>query len=353
MIIQDGFFLLRGNAAVANCHSLPFSMLEKDSGYKKMASYKAGAGLFIAALVIALFVALFMGWMGLPGSTPATSSNGLDWRVDGYGRLSYQLSSPIFNLSEEKIDGNSSLIAVHFVSRGAEIAGLLRIPKFSGNASGEANDRDGIPGIVLLPGATVTKEREQGLAKRLADMGYATITLDQRNLGGIDVDADLELFMKGSEPVEHMMVYDALAAAEILRSRTEIDPERIIYAGESNGGRFAVIACALDKQARGVLAISTSGYGTDAAVARSGIEDEETIRFYRSIDPETYLPLIAPRPLAMIHSRNDSVIPYPLAVKTYALASQPKSLTSVDCPVHGYCQQMDEGIEKGLKDMVL
>ena len=320
-----------------------------DSISERMTSHKGGAGLFIAALII---IALFIGWMGFPGNTPAMKSNSLDWRVDEDGRLNYQLSKPVFNLSEERVDANSSLIAVHFASRGVNIAGLLRIPKFSRTVSDEANNENGIPGIVLLPGATVTKEREQGLAGRLADLGYATITLDQRNLGAIDVDADLELFMEGSEPVEHMMVYDALAAAEVLRSLPEIDPERIIYAGESNGGRFAIIACALDDGARGVLAISTCGYGTDAAIAQSGIEDEGTIRFYRSIDPETYLPLIAPRPLAMIHSRNDTVIPYPLAVKTYALASQPKSLISVDCTVHGYCQQMDEGIEKGLEEMV-
>jgi hypothetical protein len=53
----------------------------------------------------------------------------------------------------------------------------------------------------------------------------------------------------------------------------------------------------------------------------------------------------------MIHSRNDMVIPYPLTERTFALASQPKSLISVGCSVHGYCLEMDEGIEKGLKGM--
>ena len=75
----------------------------------------------------------------------------------------------------------------------------------------------------------------------------------------------------------------------ILRSRPEIDPKRIIYAGESNGGRFAIMACALDTAARGVLAISTCGYGTDAAIASAGVVDKNLVRFYRSIDPETYL----------------------------------------------------------------
>ena len=194
----------------------------------------------------------------------------------------------------------------------------------------------------------MTKEREQGLAKYLADLGYATLTLDQRNLGATDPKSDLQLFMEAREPTEHKMVYDALAAAEILRVQPGIDPDRIIYAGESNGGRFAIIACALDAKARGILAISTSGYGMDAAVAAAGLTDKDTIRFYRSIDPDTYLPKIAPRSLAMIHSSNDTVIPYHLAEQTYTIASQPKSFDTVGCTKHGYCTEMNGYIEKRL-----
>jgi len=148
------------------------------------------------------------------------------------------------------------------------------------------------------------------------------------------------------------MVYDALAAAEILRSRPEIDRKGIIYAGESNGGRFAIMACALDPLAMGVLAISTCGYGTDAAIASAGVVDNNLVRFYRSIDPETYLNKIAPRPLVMIHSSNDTVIPYYLAEQTYARGMQPKRLHTVGCKVHGYCALMNEAIGEELKGMV-
>jgi fermentation-respiration switch protein FrsA (DUF1100 family) len=203
-----------------------------------------------------------------------------------------------------------------------------------------------------LPGATVSKEREQKLAKHLADLGFASITLDQRNLGGVDAQGDLQMFLRGEEPTEHKMVYDALAAAEILRSQPEIDPKRIIYAGESNGGRFAIMACALDLAAKGVLAISTCGYGTDAAITSAGVVDKNMVRFYRSIDPETYLRWIAPRPLVMIHSRNDTIIPYHLAEQTYARGMQPKRLHTVGCKVHGYCPEMNEAIEEELKGMV-
>ena len=303
-----------------------------------MLERRKGTGLMVLVGVIALL----LGWHFFSDSTSAGQ-----WTVSDEGILEYKVSMPQYNLSPPEDDGNSTLSAVQFQSRDAKIAALLRIP----GPDADGKNRS-IPGIVLLPGATVSKEREQKLAKHLADLGFASITLDQRNLGGVDAKADLQMFLKGEEPTEHKMVYDALAAAEILRSRPEIDPERIIYAGESNGGRFAIMACALDLASKGVLAISTCGYGTDSAIASAGAVDKNMVKFYRSVDPETYLSRIAPRPLVMIHSRNDTAIPYQLAEQTYARGMQPKRLHTVGCKVHGYCPEMNEAIEEELKSMV-
>ena len=308
-----------------------------------MANYRIVAALLITGIIIALL-------MGSLNSGNTTAING--WTVTDEGILAYSVSMPQYNLSGPINDGNTTLATVQFQSRDMQIAGLLRIPMPAGMGQNSTAKAGRIPGIVLLPGATVTKEREQGLAKYLADLGYATLTLDQRNLGAIDAKSDLQLFMEAKEPTEHKKVYDALAAASILRVQPGIDPDRIIYAGESNGGRFAIIACALDAKARGILAISTSGYGTDAAVAKAGLTDKDTIRFYRSIDPETYLSKITPRPLAMIHSSNDPVIPYQLAEQTYMLASEPRSFDTVGCAKHGYCTDMKAYIEKRLLSLV-
>ena len=292
------------------------------------------------------FAALLIGWHYL--SAEGYSSEGKDYGVSEAGLLKYRMTSPHYNISPEKDEGNSSFSEVKFESLGAEIAAILREPGPEIRAA-MAKDRS-IPGIVLLPGATVTKEAEQGLSRHLADWGYASITLDQRNLGVIDPQGDLQLFLQGKEPTEHKMVYDALAAAMILRDRPEIDRERIIYAGESNGGRFAIIACALDKEARGILAISTCGYGTTAALASAaGNIDPDSARFYLSIDPESYLKEISHRPLIMIHSRNDTIIPYGLAEQTYALGKEPKRLHTVGCKTHGYCMEMDDALKEELE----
>lgn len=295
--------------------------------------------IIVVLLITGCIIAAIAGFLSLSDSKQ-------EWRVTDDGFLEYSLSSPEYQLMPSEADDNTTLYEVTFESRGTQISGLLRIPGLAKEAKTES-----IPGIVLLPGATVTKEREQGLAKYLSSLGYASLTLDQRNLGGIDMNGDLQMFLAGQEPTEHKMVYDALAAAEILRSRPEIDPDRIVYAGESNGARFAIIACALDQKARGVIAISTSGYGANEAIASGKLIDLDVIRFYRSIDPETYFGKIPPREFVMMHSQKDPIIPYEQAKETFTKAFEPKAMYTVDCAVHGHCTEMDVFIKRELMSM--
>ena len=265
------------------------------------------------------------------------------WRVTNEGVLEYRGNPECdYQLKTLETTGNHTLHEVVFMSRGKQIAGLLRIP----------NREEEVPGVVLLPGATVTKEGEQGLAKYLCSLGYASIAIDQRNLGGIDVQSDLRLFLNDEEPTEHRMVHDALVAAEVLRKKSGIDPERIVYLGESNGARFAITACALDPNARGMIAVSTCGYDVDSAIATGQLNDRDMIRFYRSIDPGTYLTGIAPRKFVMIHSLNDTIIQYDSAQRTYTRAVAPKELYTVGTATHGYCTEMDEFIKTELEGMV-
>jgi hypothetical protein len=76
------------------------------------------------------------------------------------------------------------------------------------------------------------------------------------------------------------------------------------------------------------------------------------IRFYRSIDPETYLSKILPRKFVMIHSMNDTIIPYENAEQTYAKAFEPKEPYTVTCTTHGHCKEMDAFIKVELEAMV-
>lgn len=223
-----------------------------------------------------------------------------------------------------------TLEKVVFESKGLKIYGLLRIPKGVENA----------PGVVLLPGAQVAKEGEQGLANAMQKLGYASLSLDQRGHGETDgyvasLEEDFLSFSKGVEPVQHKMIYDALRASDCMRTFRELDRNRIYMGGESMGGRFAIIAGALDESIAGVLAISTSGYRLSPGM------DREQQRFITSIDPNAYVSRISPRKIVMIHSKNDRVVHVEDAQATFEKALGPKAFYTIQADTHGYHPEMD------------
>lgn len=262
-----------------------------------------------------------------------------EWTVSDEVILSFPTRGDIvYSMTDLDNTGNSDILKyVSFESQDIFINGLLRIP--------ESNTK--VPAIVLLPGAGVTKENEQGLASVLSNMGYASITLDQRNLGGINLQGDLEMFKSGIEPIEYRMVYDVLKATDVLRIQPEIDGENIAIIGSSNGGRFAIIATALDPTIKGVIGISTSGYDTDS-INPVKVSDTEAYMFYKSIDPDMYIGQITPRRVVMLHSFNDTIIPYGMAQKTFDKASEPKAIYNVAENTHGYTGSMQPYLEQEL-----
>lgn len=288
------------------------------------------------------FLLVLVGIFGIMYN-PSNSTHKAAWEVSEAGVLSFpERGEPSFTAREIKDtyapENPDILKLVSFESKGQNIQALLRIPSSSSAA----------PGIVLLPGAGVTKEGEQGLAVELSKMGYATLTLDQRDLANINMKKDLELFKAGLEPVEYLMVYDALKASDVLAAQTEINKERLAILGESNGGRVALLACALNPALKGAIGISTSGYDSEDIDPAT---DAEIIRFSRSVDPNIYLSNLPPAKLILIHSLNDPVIPYEEAQKTFALAKEPKTMYNVTEETHGYTASMQPFLEKELKSI--
>ena len=265
------------------------------------------------------------------------------WSVNDEGILSYPQNRgrvDVKVLNTESMPGYI-LKTISFPSKDYTIEGLLRIPV----------DGKKVPAVVILPGATVPKEGTRTLADIFSMMGYASIGIEQRNRGGVDMRNDYDIWNNGLEPVEHKMVFDALRAVDVLKQEPSIDPGKIAIVGESNGGRFAIIATAIDPGISGVIGISTSGYDTESQI--TDIRDESIIRFYRSIDPETYLKSIPPRKIVMIHSINDTIIPIQLAEKTFKKAKEPKQFYRVATGTHGYSEGMKEPLERELKLMLV
>lgn len=318
-------------------------MSRQNSG-KKETKLRASSGTRISKPTIFLlgFLLILVGIFGVLYNPSNSINTTAPWKVSDAGILSFpEREKPVFTSQEiEDVyapESSDTLRLLSFESKGEKIKALLRVPANSYSS----------PGLILLPGAGVSKEAEQGLAAELSNMGYATLTLDQRNLGGINTEKDLEFFKAGLEPVEYTMVYDALKASDVLAAQSEINPKKLAIIGESNGGRFAILACALNPSLKGVIGISTSGYGTEE-IDSSLADDTEAYRFYRSIDPDTYLSTLPPAKFVLIHSFNDPVISYDLALRTFSLAKEPKTMYNVTETTHGYTASMHPYLEKEL-----
>jgi len=110
------------------------------------------------------------------------------------------------------------------------------------------------------------------------------------------------------------------------------------------GGRFAIIAAALDKKIKAVIVISTAGYNIPP---KNKVESE----FFNYINPNAYISRIYPRPLLMLHALDDNVIPIEQAKYTYSLALEPKTflVVNVSSCIHGYCPEMKNTIQEFLQ----
>jgi len=281
-------------------------------------------------------VGIFIGLMVLLGLILMPETNPEEWKVSPEGLLEYPLKRGSIECQRTSLEVGEAytLDKVVFESKGLKVYGLLRIPKGVENP----------PGMVLLPGAQVTKEGQQGLATVMQKLGFASLSLDQRGHGETNgyvagMEEDFRAFTVGTEPVQHKMVYDALRAVDCMRTFKELDEKRIYIGGESMGGRFAIIAGGIDKNIAGVLAISTSGYTLPPSLP------SDQLRFFTSIDPNSYIQKISPRKLTMIHSTNDHVVPFNDAVRTFEKALEPKTFHTIEMDTHGYNGAMDEYLE--------
>lgn len=303
-------------------------------------------GIAILALVIA---GIFYYFNPFKSENPEKQQNFQSinsWSVDENGYLSYPLERGEIGFKRENHSQTDRLIIskVVFESKDANIYGFLVLPKSTSRL---------LPGVVLLPGAGVSKEAELELAMQISGLGIAVLTIDARGVGETngyfpDMDEDYKNFAQSKEPIQHLVVYDALRGFDLLRSAPFVDPDRIIIMGESYGGRIAIIAAAIDRNVKGALVISSAGSNFPEG------NNPNLNKYLKSIDANHYVDLIAPRPIIMIHNAHDKNIPISLAAQTFDLAQQPKNFLYVndtDCN-HGYCPSMKGALAASLEYLV-
>ena len=134
---------------------------------------------------------------------------------------------------------------------------------------------------------------------------------------------------------------DAVAAITYIRSRTDIDTDRIFIYGQSLGGTLAISAAAINP--KGVRAVVVEA----AFYSYSSLMDERRPGEGYGYEPDdiysagNYVSKLSPVSLLIIHGTGDSVTPYSESEKLFAKAKEPKRLELIP-----YGRHMDAMTER-------
>lgn len=257
------------------------------------------------------------------------------WDITEEGLLAYPQNRGAVEYTSAVLNDTPqfTISKIIYKSKGENIYALFRVPKTSEKRKSA---------IILLPGALVTKEGEDGRAAKFAEWGYVTLTIDERGNRGetksgiVSIGDEYAKFSQNTEPMTHKMVFDVLRAFDFLSEQNYVDSKNIAVFGESMGGRFAIMAAAIEPRIKAVAGVSTAGYNSLEEQFPNG----DIARFFKAIDPDAYIAKISPRKVLMVHSTNDSVIPIEMAQKTFSYALLPKKFVTVDYPTHGWSPDM-------------
>jgi dienelactone hydrolase len=275
-------------------------------------------GILVFILIISMAILAFQS----AHKTPITL-----WKLDSAGRLAFDQREPLDATSTViESEDNYTVEKVVYKSFGDNVYALLRIPKNVTNP----------PVVIVLPGATVTKEADADMAKALCSWGYASLTLDERGNGGetpgpspMDIQSGYQLFTLNRNPVQFVQVFDVMQGYEYLKSRPDLNGSDVEVLGESMGGRFAIISAAIEPGIKGVFVVSSGPYGLKKTGDMTGDQ------FITAVEPASYLSQLPPRKLVMFHFTNDSVIPVAMGKSLYDNASEPKAWHEYSGDIHG------------------
>ncbi len=197
----------------------------------------------------------------------------------------------------------------------------------------------------------------------LVERGFDVFAFESRNQGSSDA-------LPGYEPLQWVTTYevaDAEAALAYLKHRPDADPRGVGFFGISKGAGAGLIAASRDPYVRccvtdGVFGTYTTLvpymrhwfriYNTNyrvqglipmwfyGLIGLAGIRKIERQRRCRFPHLERCLPRLTPRPLLMIHGRDDNYIKPEMARRLIEFVREPKELWIVDNAKHNQSLQV-------------
>lgn len=168
--------------------------------------------------------------------------------------------------------------------------------------------------VVHMHGNAQNMSAHWPYAEWLLERGFNVFTFDYRGYGNSQ-----------GRPEPKGLFEDAVAALDYSRSRA--DAGKLYLFGQSLGGMLAIAAAAASPQA--VYAVlAEAPVHSYSAWAEDQMPEKELV-LDDSHCASTYVGVLAPIPLLLLHSPGDRVVPYAHSQQLLAAAGDPKQLVTV------------------------
>ncbi|MFQ6047831.1 MAG: alpha/beta hydrolase, partial [Phycisphaerae bacterium] len=153
--------------------------------------------------------------------------------------------------------------------------------------------------------------------------GWNLLCFDYRGYGRSD-----------GRPRRRGTIDDAHAAIDYVRSRDDVDADRVVLFGQSIGGAIAIVAAA---ERDDVCGLATEGaFTTYREAARCALRQQwwtwgmswiaSRLLISKGSDPIDHVGRICPRPILIIQGTEDEIIDWRMGQQLYDAAGQPKQL---------------------------
>ena len=185
-------------------------------------------------------------------------------------------------------------------------------------AAGYANPRNAKGTVVHFHGNAQNLSAHWRFVEWLPRRGYNVFVFDYRGYGGSE-----------GAPEPRGVYQDSMSALDYVRTRADVDPEKLVVLGQSLGGANAIAVVGSGNRA-GVKAIAIEAtfysYSSIASekVSGTGSFMDDTYA------PERFIAALAPMPFLLIHGTADPVIPYGHSKRLFEKAGGPKRLVTIE-----------------------
>lgn len=197
-----------------------------------------------------------------------------------------------------------------------------------------------VPAVVFLYGAGMTTRFADQVGDLFTDRGFALFMPEQFGQGqrAIEHESGLHKVLNARRRVL-ITGAEARRLLDVLAARPDMDPNRIYFVGTSLGGIIGCHAVAADPRFQAAALVLTGGdfsrwiqeEKNSAAPSRAR---RFTLRLIKwligSADPIHTIGQLSPRPVLLLNSPRDEMIPESAALALYAAAEEPKELRWVD-----------------------